>query len=65
MEKYSNNMSKNNFKRHADLLLIGKEGKSNYVLIRGFNTYMYHHALHRARKRFVVIIYKFSVQQKH
>ena len=27
-------MSQNTFKRHIDLLLIGQEGKSHYVLIK-------------------------------
>ena len=45
-------MSKNTFKRHTDLLLIGKEGKSHYVLIKDFNTFKCNHILHRRRKQF-------------
>ena len=33
-EKYPIYMLKNTFKRHVDLLLIQKEGKSHYVLIK-------------------------------
>ena len=36
----------------ADLLLIGKEGKRNYFLIKDFNIFMYDHILHRGRKHF-------------
>ena len=34
------------------LLLIGKEGKRHYVLIKDFNAFMYDHSLHRGRKHF-------------
>ena len=37
---------------HVDLLLIGEEGKRHYVVIKGFNTFMYDHTLHRVRKYF-------------
>ena len=45
-------MSRNVFKRHADLLLIGKEGKRHYVLIKDFITFMFAHTLHCGRKHF-------------
>ena len=32
-------MLKNTFKRYADLLLLGEEGKRHYVLIKCFNTF--------------------------
>ena len=51
-EKYPIYVSKNTFKRHVDLLLIGEEGKRHYVLIKDFNTCMYYHILHRERKQF-------------
>ena len=51
-EKYPIYVSKNTFKRHVDLLLIGEEGKRYYVLIKDFNTCMYDHILHRERKQF-------------
>ena len=38
--------------KHVDLLLIGKEGKRHYALIKDFNTFMYDHILHRGRKHF-------------
>ena len=44
--------SKNIFKRYIGLLLIGEEGKRHYVHIKGFNTFMCDHTLHRERKRF-------------
>ena len=34
---------------HVDLLLIGKEGKRHYVLIKDFNTFMYDHTLHHGK----------------
>ena len=36
----------------VDLLLIGKEGKRNYFLIKDLNIFMYDHILHRGRKHF-------------
>ena len=35
-----------------DLLLIGGEGKSQYVLFKDFNTLMYDFTLHHEIKRF-------------
>ena len=32
--------------KHADLLLIGEQGKRKYVLIKDFMTFMYDHTLH-------------------
>ena len=29
--------------KHVDLLLMGEVGKSDYVFIKGFNTFMYDH----------------------
>ena len=48
----------------VDLLLIGKEGKRNYFLIKDFNIFMYDHILHRGKNIFAVITYKLSVQKK-
>ena len=31
--------------------MIGEQGKRHYFLMRGFNTLMYDHTLHRGRKR--------------
>ena len=45
-------VSKNTFKKHVDLLLIEEEGKSQYVLIKDFNTFMYNQTLHHDRKHF-------------
>ena len=51
-EKYPIYVSENTFKRHVDLLLIGEEGKGNYVLVKDFHTFMYGHALLCRRKTF-------------
>ena len=50
---------------HVVLLLIGKEGKRHYVLIKDFNIFMYDHSLDRGRNIFVVIVYKLLVQKKY
>ena len=50
-EKYPSYMSKNTFKKHAGLLLIGKKTRGT-VLIKGFNTFMYDHTLYRERNQF-------------
>ena len=36
--------------KHADLLLIGEEGKRHFFLISDFNAFMYDHILHLGRK---------------
>ena len=51
-------MLKNTSKRHVDLLLIAKEGKSHYALIKDFNTFMYDYTLHLRENIFA---YLFSV----
>ena len=38
--------------KHVDFLLIGKEGKRHYVLIKGFNTFTYDPTLDCERKHF-------------
>ena len=43
---------KNTFKKQADLLFIGQEGKRHYVLIKNLNRLMYNHAFSRGRKHF-------------
>ena len=50
-KKYSLYVSKNDFLKHANLLLIEEKYKKNYVHIKDFNTYMYDHNLHHGRKR--------------
>ena len=32
--------------KHVDFLLIGKEGKIHYALIKDFDSFMYNHTLH-------------------
>ena len=44
--------SKNTFKGHVDLSLIGEEDKRRYVLIKDFSTFMYDHTVNRGRKHF-------------
>ena len=46
-KKYQVYLSKNTIRRHGDLLLIGKQGKGHYVLIKDFDTFIYGHKLHR------------------
>ena len=36
--------------KDVDLILIGEEGKTHYVLIKDLITFMYDHRLHRVRK---------------
>ena len=38
--------------KNVDLLIIGKEGKKQYVLLKDFNTLIYNHTLHHGRKHF-------------
>ena len=38
--------------KHAKLLLIGEEGKRNYIFIKDFYTFMYGHTLHHIKKNF-------------
>ena len=52
-KKHSIYVSKNVVKINIYfLLLIEKEGKKHYVLIKDFNTFMYNQTLHRGRKHF-------------
>ena len=49
--------------KHVDLLLIGKEGRKHFVLIKNFNALVYDDTLNRGI--FVVIVYKLLVQKKY
>ena len=52
-EKYPGYVSKKCFEeKHADLLLIQKEDKRYYVVIKYFDTSMYDHTLHQEIKHF-------------
>ena len=42
--------------KHIDLLLIGEEGKSHYVLTKDFDTFVYDHTLHHGIKNFMFLI---------
>ena len=53
---YQKNVMKK--KKHGDLLLIGKEGKKHYVLIKHFNTFT-------EENIFAIIVYKLLVQKKY
>ena len=50
-------------KKHVDLLLIGEEGKRNFI--KDFTTFMYDHTLHLGRKHFCCYCLKLSVQKKY
>ena len=52
MEKYPIYVSKYTFERHGHLLLIGRQGKRHYVLVKDCSTFMYVHIPHRERKKF-------------
>ena len=52
--QYPIKVPKNTFKTHVHLILIRKEGKRHYVLIKHFNTY--DHTLHCRIKHFVVSV---------
>ena len=46
------NISKETFKDQMNLLLITKDEKRHYVLIKDFNAFMYNQSKHRERKHF-------------
>ena len=49
--KYPINISKKCCEdKHVDLLLIGEGEKKDYIVIKDFNTFMYDHTLHCARR---------------
>ena len=56
-EKYLIHASKITFEKHVDLLLIRKEGKRHYVLIKDCSTFMYDHKLHHVRKCFYLLLF--------
>ena len=58
-------MFENTFKRHVDLLLIGEDGKKDYVLMKNFNTIMYDHTLHGGRKHFCCYYLQVFLPQKY
>ena len=45
-------ISKETFEGQMNLLLITKDGKKHYVLIKDFNTFMYNQSKHKERKHF-------------
>ena len=49
--------------KHVDLLLLRKEGKRQYVLIKVYNTYMYDDSLHHGRKHFYYCLQAFSTEE--
>ena len=51
-QKYPIYVSRNTFKRHAYLLLIGEKVKKSYVSTKDFSTYMHDYILHCGRKHF-------------
>ena len=53
-------VSRNTFKRHVDVLLIGEEGKKDYFLI---NDFIIHVIVEE--NIFVVIAYKLLAQKKY
>ena len=51
--------------KNANLLLTEREGKKHFVLIKGFNAFIYDHALHRGRKHFCRYCLQVLVQKKY
>ena len=56
--------------KHGDLLLIGKKGRKHYVVVKDFNTFMYHHTLDCRKKHYcycyiTIIVSKLSVQKNY
>ena len=50
--------------KYVDLLLIGEERKTHYVLIKDLVTFMYHHKLHHGKNHFCCSYLKvFSVKE--
>ena len=47
-------ISKETFEDQMNLSLITKDEKKHYVLIKGFNAFMYNQSKHKERKRFCV-----------
>ena len=46
------NISKETFDNQMNLLLITKDGKKHYVLIKDFNAFMYNQSKHKSKKNF-------------
>ena len=53
-QPYPIHISKETFKDQMNLLLITKEEKKHYVLIKDFNAFMYNQSKHKERKHFCV-----------
>ena len=53
------------WEKHVDLLLIGEEGKRDYVLIKDFNTFRYDHSLHCGRKHFCPYAFHVFITDKY
>ena len=51
-EPFPINISKETFEDQMNLLLITKDEKKHYVLIKDFNTFMYNQSKHKERKHF-------------
>ena len=45
-------MSKKSENKHVDFLLIGREVKTDYALIKNLDTFLYEYSLHHVRKHF-------------
>ena len=51
-QPFSINISKETFEDQMNLLLITKDEKKHYVLIKDFNTFMYNQSKHKSKKNF-------------
>ena len=53
-------ISKETFKDQMNILLITKDEKKHYVLIKDFNLFMYNQSKYKERKHFLCIVYNAS-----
>ena len=64
-EKYPIYIPKNTFNKHEDSLLIEDEGKSHYVLLKGFKRFMHNQILNGDKKYFCHYCLQFLQLQKY
>ena len=61
---YPGHISKQQFEKCIDLLLINDENKSHYVNIKDFNRFMFHKIKHKNKKTLADIVYIVIVLKK-
>ena len=63
-QPYPIHISKETFEDQMNLLLITKDKKRHYVLIRDFNRFMYNQSKHKSRKEFCCTVYSVFHQKE-